>query len=167
VKFRTTRTSQNNVKHLPVSWKPVSERHTLVRRMEPTAPFFVLFSSDFDQNIDTSHVQKNLISDCGHCENRRWYIYIYIVYIMVWMNWCCCFTDWLQVLCEIGHEKSAQNGADYLWVCCISTQGRQYICFGPALCVYRNSGTFLITELACYWKKTSTASIRYHWGAFA
>ena len=72
------KTPQNNVKQLPVSLTPYSERHTLRRRMEPTAQFIVHFSFDFDQNIDTSHVQKNLISDCAYFENWLSDIYIYI-----------------------------------------------------------------------------------------
>ena len=44
--------------------------------MDPTAPFILHFSSDFDQNIDTNHVQKNLIIDCAHRENQRNEVYI-------------------------------------------------------------------------------------------
>ena len=146
------RTPQNNVKQLPVSWKPGSARHTLRRRMEPTAPFIVHFSSDFDQNIDKSHVQKNLISGCAYCENQRSDIYIYIAYIMVWMNWCCCFTHWVPDLCEIVLENCAQIGADCLSVSCISTHGRQYIRFGPTLRGYRKIGTFSTAELAYHLK---------------
>jgi hypothetical protein len=51
--------------------------------------------------------------------------YIYIAYIRVWMYRCCCFTHWLSDLCEIRLNKSAQSGADYLWVSCISAHGRQ------------------------------------------
>jgi len=92
-----------------------------------------------------------MTSNYAHRENQR--SEIYIVYIMVWMNCYCCFTHWLQDLCEILHQKSAQNGADYLWVSCISTHGREYICFEPTLCVYRKIGTFSTAELAYYWTR--------------
>jgi hypothetical protein len=132
-----TRTPQNNVKQLSVSWTPAVQGTLYV---EPTAPVTVHFSSDFDRNFDTRHVQKILISNCVYYENQR--SEIYIAYRMVWMNWCCCFTHLVQDLCEIQRENSAQNGADYLWVSCIPTHGTQYICSGATLCVYRKIGTF-------------------------
>jgi hypothetical protein len=40
-----TRTLHNNVKQLPVSWKPASERHTLRSRWNPLQPSFYNFHS--------------------------------------------------------------------------------------------------------------------------
>jgi hypothetical protein len=111
---------------------------------------FHLISTKISTEVMSKTFDKWL---CLLWKSAKWDIYIYIAYIMVWMNWCCCFAHWLQYLCEIRHEKSAQNGVDYLWVSCIYTHGRQYICFVPTLHEYRKIGTFSAAELTCYWKK--------------
>ena len=145
----STRTPHNNVKHLPFSWKPGSERHPLRWRTGTTSTFSIWFRPT---NLHNSCPQKFFKWLCASWKPAQWYIYVYThtdthtyihtYYVMVWMNWCCCFTHWLPELCEIWHKKSSQNGVDYSWVSCISVHGRRYICCGPALCMYRKIGTF-------------------------
>jgi hypothetical protein len=84
---------------------------------------FYIFFYRIQPKKSARHVKKHLLSDCALCAN--WSSEIYIAYIRVWMYWCCCFTHWLSDL----------------WFSCISANGRQYICCGPTLCVYRKITT--------------------------